>query len=91
METYQRHIVYRRYAGPGARRDEESRPHASFDTLKAAVEYVGFADPDDQGAYAYSVIDVEHLYLGDMLKLEEVEHLVKAWLSVGRQRWEAAA
>ena len=90
MESYCRHIVTRRYVGPGARPDEYTT-HASFDTLRQAVEYVGFADADDQGTYVYQVYDAEHLHMGDMLVHEECEHLVAAWRRYGRERWEAAA
>jgi hypothetical protein len=90
MERYARHIVYRRYTGPG-RADPFARPHASFDTLDEAAEYVGYADLDDQHMYTYSVLDVEHIHRGDMLKHREHAAIVAEALAVGRARWEDAA
>ena len=90
MERYCRHVVYRAWVGPG-RPDAWPRPHASFDTLRQAAHYVGFADLDDQGAYAYSVIDLEHPHLGDMLVAEEGRAIVAAGRAEGEREWRAAA
>ena len=67
MERYARHIVYRRWSGGG-----QFRPHASFDTLARAVEYVDGARADE-----YKVIDVEHIDLGNMLTAPECADLVR--------------
>jgi hypothetical protein len=75
METYARHIIYRRCPG------DTFRPHISVATLREAVAIV---DSQFDGC-EYKVIDLEHLDLGDMLKAEACADLV------ARFRLEATA
>lgn len=74
-ERYARCVVYRRWSDPRA--DERFRPHASFDTMRQAVNYVDFAREDDgHRGWHYIIRDIEHIDMGDMLTHPECAGLI---------------